>query len=32
MRPDYAHKVFNDDCNYYICLMEALATDAHCQL
>ena len=31
MRPDYPHKLFNDDCNSYICLMEALATDGDCQ-
>lgn len=28
MRPDYAHKIFNDHCNHYACLMETLAADA----
>lgn len=28
MRPDYPHKVFFDQRNRYICLLEALAADS----
>lgn len=28
MRPDYSHKIFTDQRNRYICLIQALATDS----